>query len=87
MSGLWSPFKPLKRPNFVIFLPSGEVLFSVHLLVEVDAAEAANGRDEAEGVKDPVKLNLILKVEMLQGERNTSINKVEHEVGDLFEKW
>ena len=43
------------------------MLPSVHLLVEVDAAEAADGREKAEGVKDPVKLHLILEVEKNHG--------------------
>jgi hypothetical protein len=33
----------------------------VHLLVEVDAAKAADGSHQPKGVKDPVQLNFVLK--------------------------
>ena len=34
---------------------------TIQLFVDVDAEETAQGRDEPEGVQDPVKLNFLLE--------------------------
>ena len=36
------------------------MLSSIHLFVQVDATKATDGWDQAEGMKDPVQLNLVL---------------------------
>ena len=52
------------------------MLSSIHLFVQVDATKATDGWDQAEGMKDPVQLNLVL---------GTQKKIMRHEIEDLTE--